>query len=515
MAIRKIISRSTWGAQPPKKTKKTSWHKGIKVFIHHTQEVTLGTGESASNEYLRLKKIQSEDMTLRPAGKGLDDIRFHYIIMPSGNVYEGRGKAVEGQHCVGHNNEPGIAIDGDYSNDLPSEAALKSLSWLLDELNLDQNNLQGHKDGDNSVSCPGDEFYSYIKNNKLPSWKEGSSDSDDGTKDISGYTFPKGVAANAVTRIVPMPEDDPFSPNLIANKEKYYNSIDPNFKKSNTSRYLDSSAYFSGGVYDTRNMCSFSYYDNTVEGEPIKKSIWLLVPPENISWSYSLRTKVEDTYGGQVIQILGVQIDNFKLSGYVPNGFWGIDNNYYNKYFFEDKENARKNGIVHLANFFRDFFTVKSQSSFSNQNMRFSYPHYGWEGANDIKLIPYEFPRVRIANDEILPQWELECSLVEYLSSHFVSKATTAATNQLKYNKGGIGFVEFIQWSDPTATSDISVSEEARSLGASYAEFVNNFDITESDALSQAGFTYPPDVIDRNVTSEVQKVIEDRFGINV
>jgi hypothetical protein len=170
---------------------------------------------------------------------------------------------------------------------------------------------------------------------------------------------------------------------------------------------------------------------------------------------------------------------------------------------------------VHLANFFRDFFTVKSQSAFSTENMHFEYPHYGWTGSNTLKLIPYEFPRVRIANDEILPQWELECSLVEYLSSHFVSEATKAATSQLQYNKGGIGFVEFIQWSDPTATSDISVSEQARSLGASYAEFVNNFDITESDALSQAGFTYPPDVIDRNVTSEVQKVIEDRFGTNV
>ena len=153
--------------------------------------------------------------------------------------------------------------------------------------------------------------------------------------------------------------------------------------------------------------------------------------------------------------------------------------------------------------------------------MSFSYPHYGWYASQaenvdkTIKIIPYEFPRVRIANDEILPEWELECSIVEYLSSHFVSQATTAATKQLQYIKGGIGFVDFIQWSDPDATSDISVSEQARSLGASYAEFVNNFEISEVDTLSQAGFSYPPDIIDKTVTTEVQKVIQGRFGTSV
>jgi hypothetical protein len=523
MAVRKIIPRSTWGASPPKSTpSKVSWHKGIEVWVHHSEYFTLGIGENRNNEYKRMQEIQNLHQRAKPAGRGWSDIGYHYIIMPSGRIYEGRGKGVIGSHCSGQNSEPGICFDGKYDSDLPSSEALQSFSWLLDHLNLGKNNLKGHRNGF-VTSCPGDALYNHlIRDKKVSDWEAGGDDSDntdDGPRDVSGYTFPKGLPGNSIKRIVPTPTDDPFSPFLLSNKKDYYNTLDPDLKKGTTSKYLAADAYFSGGRYNSGNMCSFQYVRKTPSGNQTK-TIHLIVPPNSISWTYSLRTKIEDTYGGQVIQILGVQIDNFKLSGYIPDGFWGRDNNYYDKSdgipYFEDKENARKNGIVHLANFFRDFFAYKSQNSFSTENMQFHYPHYGWTGEEkSIKIIPYDFPRVRIANDEILPEWELECSLVEYLSSHFVSQATKTATNQLQYLKSGIGFIDFIQWSDPTATSDISVSEQARSLGASYAEFVNNFEISEVDTLSQAGFSYPPDIIDKTVTTEVQKVIQDRFGTSV
>ena len=339
-----------------------------------------------------------------------------------------------------------------------------------------------------------------------------------------------------IFRQVPTPLDEPFAVDEFKNPQQYYNTVDIELNKATGSKYaapddeyllrqrrenpdlpidINRYAYFSGGFNNIKNRCSFSY---KYKGET--RSIHLLVPPNGISWTYSLRTKIEDTYGGQVIQILGVQIDNFKISGYIPVGFWGRDNDYIlgsgDNQYYAGESFAHKNGLVHIANFFRDFFTLKSQNSYITNNMVFNYPHYNWGGTNPgIAIIPYDFPRVRIANDEILPEWELECSVVEFLSSHFVSQATTAAKNQLNYLPEGIGFTKFIEWSDPTATSDVSISEEARSLGASYANFVREFDPQESDALAQAGFSYPPEIIDRTITSKVQEVIQDRFGINV
>ena len=356
MSIRKIIPRSTWGAGKPRKTpSKVSWSRNIQVWVHNTEYPTLGIGETAANEYKRMREIQNLHFGSKPAGRGWDDIGYHYVIMPSGRIYEGRGKGVIGSHCPGQNSKPGIAFDGKFNSEIPSKEALESFAWLLDHLNLGKNNLKGHRDGFDT-SCPGNALYNYlIRDKKLGTWERGTPSDDDSGRDTSGYTFPSGIASAAVTRIVPTPVDDPFSADLIANKNKYYNTLNPEFKNK-INKYLPADAYFSGGYYDVSNMCSFHYK----RGEETK-SIYLIVPPNNISWTYSLRTKVEDTYGGQVIQILGVQIDNFKLRGYIPNGFWGqqwkekwderlgknvkyLDNNYYDSSdgipYFEDKENV-------------------------------------------------------------------------------------------------------------------------------------------------------------------------------
>lgn len=334
----------------------------------------------------------------------------------------------------------------------------------------------------------------------------------------------KGSNENII-RQVPMEVDT----EKVQINENYYNTIE-------FSDEFIENPYFGQGVYDpvrygskfektykinqysNKNYCTFSFKDKKSNKT---KSLSLIVPPDSISWSYSLRTVVEDTYGGQVIQILGVQIDNFKLSGYIPKGFWGLQNNYFNEAtdqeYYIGEENAFKNGIVHLANFFRDFFASKTQNSFSTENMKFEYPHYGWTGNKAIAIIPFEFPKIRLANDEILPEWELECSVVEYKSSHFEGKVSKAAKTNLadRFNNlgEGVGFAKFIEWSDPSATSSIEVTEQAKKLGASYASFVKQFDPQESGALAQAGFSYPPDVSQDVVSAKVEEVKNQRFGI--
>lgn len=328
--------------------------------------------------------------------------------------------------------------------------------------------------------------------------------------------------------------------NIASSENAYFTkTLEPNFKNKNNDRYLGSNAYsftdpqeavayFPGGKYDIRNRCSFSYFSLA---ENRTKSITLIVPPNRITWSYSLRTSVMDTYGGQVIQLLGVDIKDFKISGFMPTGFWGrynenfIQNNFdaeggrtTSHQYFEDFENtlqnstnASKNGLVHLANFFRDFFTEKTQTSYTTKDMTFNYPHYDWK----IPIIPFSFPRVRLSNEEILPEWELECSVVEHLASHFIGQVTKKGSEQLDYLKAGIGFSDFIQWSDPSATTDIDVIEQASQLGASYKSFVEQFDASEADVLAGSGFSYPPQLINTVSDKEIKKIIQNRFGVTV
>ncbi len=45
------------------------------------------------------------------------------------------------------------------------------------------------------------------------------------------------------------------------------------------------------------------------------RTLALRIDPNNITWAYALSTKVDDTVGGKVVQILGMNIDNLTLDG--------------------------------------------------------------------------------------------------------------------------------------------------------------------------------------------------------
>lgn len=547
MSVRRIIPRSEWGARNPTSRSINVWRRPT-GWIHHTfNNNDIPENADPSVEKAAMRSIQTYHMTSTEGDKPWSDIGYNYIIFPSGRIYEGRGKNVRGAHAYGANDEPGISFYGNFTSVLPTSEALKSLGWLIKELNIKA--LKGHQDDEQSdTACPGKALYKRIQK-PLSSFDGATDGGTSGGGDSGGSggggsgggssvtpstyaaEFATGYKSNEVARQFPMDSDNP----IINISDEYYNTLNPFFTKAAGSDFVD--AYFPGGGYDLGNRCLFQYVS---EGKT--KKLGLIVPPSNITWNYSLRTKIENTYGGQVIQILGVQIDNFKLKGYVPVGFWGeewkerwneqlgrkeryIDNNYIDspaqtQYYLESEnpDDRRKNGLVHMANFFRDFFAEKTQNNFSIKNMEFFYPHYGWTDNKSIKLIPISFPRVRIANNEVLPEWELECSVVEHLSSHFVSQVSSKGLNQLQTNKAlkeGIGFKEFIEWSDPSATTDISVSEQARNLGASVANFLTQFNPQESESLAQAGFSYPAEVTEETIIRKREEIIRDRFGENV
>ena len=112
---------------------------------------------------------------------GWSDIGYNWLIDPEGNLYEGRGKDVQGAHFCGTNaRTAGVCVLGNFSVSLPSAPAIsqleKFLAWnsCVDDLDplttsihassgLDLHHISGHRDGC-ATECPGATFYPLFDN---------------------------------------------------------------------------------------------------------------------------------------------------------------------------------------------------------------------------------------------------------------------------------------------------------------------------------------------------------------
>ena len=66
-------------------------------------------------------------------------------------------------------------------------------------------------------------------------------------------------------------------------------------------------------LFTTRGLCSLSFEGNTLNFRTNPNEVW---------WDYSLITHIENTYGGRVVQILGVKLDNLTVKVDCGGGGW-------------------------------------------------------------------------------------------------------------------------------------------------------------------------------------------------
>jgi hypothetical protein len=145
-----IVSRGAWGARAPKGDPvKVDWPRGVTLHVHHT----------AGSPNQTLRDIQLFHMTPEPRGRGWNDIGYNYLINEDGVIFEGRGYEVHGAHSKPVNDEPGVALIGNYSTKAPTDAQHRSV-WAL-KAHLGAGRLAGHRDSW-STSCPGDAAYAKI-----------------------------------------------------------------------------------------------------------------------------------------------------------------------------------------------------------------------------------------------------------------------------------------------------------------------------------------------------------------
>jgi N-acetylmuramoyl-L-alanine amidase len=143
----KIVSRAEWGAGPPHGSFQTvNWNRpDLKLYVHHT--------DGATNQAVRDIQRFHQDT------RGWTDIGYHFLVREDGTIYEGRPERVRGAHDPNGNEFPAVALIGDYSTRVPTDAQHRAVYEIKDYVKAVK--LVGHRD-DYPTSCPGDAAYAKI-----------------------------------------------------------------------------------------------------------------------------------------------------------------------------------------------------------------------------------------------------------------------------------------------------------------------------------------------------------------
>jgi len=100
-----VIDRSSWGIRQPVSSRLESDWNYQAIALHHS-------GNWGKKDPKDIEKIHMVD-------NGWDDVGYHYLVHPSGSIYEGRKIYHEGAHVLGANpGKIGVLLLGDYDEQL-------------------------------------------------------------------------------------------------------------------------------------------------------------------------------------------------------------------------------------------------------------------------------------------------------------------------------------------------------------------------------------------------------------
>lgn len=162
-----IVARTQWGAYPSRIVGDPTWdqNKIIGIVIHHSASPTVDDVQRHGDQAM-VKSIQHYHMV----DKGWADVAYHYLITPSGGVFEGVPENIEGSHMKqGNNGWLGICLLGNYDReeDFERAGAGRQAMWELVErlrvkYNVPRYNIVGHQDHQRGRDCPGKHVYNEL-----------------------------------------------------------------------------------------------------------------------------------------------------------------------------------------------------------------------------------------------------------------------------------------------------------------------------------------------------------------
>ncbi len=157
-AIPGVLPRSTWGARPPALARldpaDAPWNW---ITVHHSAEPGAKPLSGSLNDSAKaIRDIQTAHMS----GKNYGDIGYHFVIDPSGRVFQARELRYQGAHAYGKNNigNVGICLLGNFEHEHPTQAAVEAMHGLIDvlrrRLGIPPDHVRGHYEW-RQTACPG------------------------------------------------------------------------------------------------------------------------------------------------------------------------------------------------------------------------------------------------------------------------------------------------------------------------------------------------------------------------
>lgn len=159
-----IHPRCRWGAAP---------YRGLPtplqlplgfLYVHHTY-----VPAPPCTDFARCAADMRSMQSFHQDTRGWEDIGYSFVVGSDGYVYEGRGWHWVGAHTRGHNSRGfGVAIVGNYTAGLPTEAALRTLHDLLPRCAVRAGLLRpdyallGHRQLVHT-DCPGDALFNLLR----------------------------------------------------------------------------------------------------------------------------------------------------------------------------------------------------------------------------------------------------------------------------------------------------------------------------------------------------------------
>lgn len=134
------------------------------------------------------------------------------------------------------------------------------------------------------------------------------------------------------------------------------------------------------------------------------KSFQFRTNPNSIRWTYTLNTKVEETYGGRVVQILSCNMDDLVVTAEAGGGGWEY--------------------IQAVALFMRDMlFDQRS----GGEPGTFSYPTRGWE--MDVYAVNFPF---KDAWNDVAREFTMQFKIQEDVNGVITSDTIAGEIERLK-----------------------------------------------------------------------------------
>lgn len=160
-----------------------------------------------------------------------------------------------------------------------------------------------------------------------------------------------------------------------------------------------------------------------------------------ITWSYNMNAVAFPTYGGEVVQILSVNIGDVTMTGQFTS--------------YEELEFFYK--------WFIDYLQIASQghgeqrvgtSAYNQTPVTFNYPHRGWQ----IQIIPTQLPGFLYGRDVVVPTWQLQAFVVD--AQDDVGRIEDLIRDNIAIDglapdqgdftlEGEIGYIDSNPWSSP------------------------------------------------------------------